>query len=312
MSTSDSSKRIRFTSDDDLCLLKQVLGQNPLTYPENWRIVQENMRSTTGKFFIIRTLKDHLFLLLDIWKKKTEADQKRSGVEEMYSERDKCLQEIADMCADLTLAPPPKKRRAISKEKQIIELGRKMRDNHSSVYIESETRDSTQLVEVDHSYVILPEHQAEEVVVENVVAEEVESMQNTPYIPRTLGKAEENKKQIMGPVKRRQNKSVLLRTNGLDYLNRKNEKDFNIRARELAIEEKKTELEERRLKLEEEKLRFQEKKWENEHNETKLHREFERQKMKEDLAEKKSTIALIESQTKIIESLLKRLQKYED
>ncbi|CAG9840860.1 unnamed protein product [Diabrotica balteata] len=59
------------------------------------------------------------------------------------------------------------------------------------------------------------------------------------YIPRTLGNAEENKKQIMGPVQRRQNKSLLLRTNGLDYLNRKNEKDFNIRARELALEEKK-------------------------------------------------------------------------
>ncbi|CAG9840756.1 unnamed protein product [Diabrotica balteata] len=122
----------------------------------------------------------------------------RSGVEEVYTERDRCLQEIAEMCADLTLAPPPKKRRTISKEKQIIELGRNMRDNHSSVYVKSETRDKTEVVEVDHSYVILPEHRGEEVIVDNVVAEEVESIQNTPYIPRTLGKAEDNKKQIMG------------------------------------------------------------------------------------------------------------------
>ncbi|CAG9841028.1 unnamed protein product [Diabrotica balteata] len=104
-----------------------------------------------------------------------------SGVEEVYSERDRCLQEIADMCADLTLAPPPKKRRTVSKEKQIIELGRKMRDNHSSVYLE----------------IILSEHRGEEVIVDNVVAEEVESTQNTPCIPRTLDKAEDNKKQIM-------------------------------------------------------------------------------------------------------------------
>lgn len=64
-----TSKRLRFSSDDDLCLLREVVGQNPLATPENWTMVQNNIRSSSGKEFSVRTLKDHLLLLLTMWKK---------------------------------------------------------------------------------------------------------------------------------------------------------------------------------------------------------------------------------------------------
>lgn len=70
-------KRLRFTSEDDLCLLREVVGHNPLEHPENWTIVQKNIKTSTGKDFAIRTLKDHMMLLISLWKKKSGVEKAR-------------------------------------------------------------------------------------------------------------------------------------------------------------------------------------------------------------------------------------------
>lgn len=63
-------KRLRFNEHDDLTLLHEVLGQNPFENPAVWAIIQENMLSVTKKNFSIRTLKEHLELLIKLWIKE--------------------------------------------------------------------------------------------------------------------------------------------------------------------------------------------------------------------------------------------------
>ncbi|CAH0562979.1 unnamed protein product [Brassicogethes aeneus] len=62
-------KRLRFTDHDDISLLREVLGHNPIEHPVLWR---DNMLSVTKKNFSIRTLKDHLELLIKLWLKKSK------------------------------------------------------------------------------------------------------------------------------------------------------------------------------------------------------------------------------------------------
>lgn len=71
------SKRLRFTSDDDLALLREFIWQKPLEEPEKWGIVQKNVFDISGKKFSIRTLKDHLFLILETWLLKDTDFSKR-------------------------------------------------------------------------------------------------------------------------------------------------------------------------------------------------------------------------------------------
>lgn len=77
MYSGKDAKRLRFSSDDDLALLREFISHNPLDDAEKWVNIQTNIYQITGKKFSIRTLKDHLFLILEIWLKKDTDNQKK-------------------------------------------------------------------------------------------------------------------------------------------------------------------------------------------------------------------------------------------
>uniref|UniRef100_A0A6P7GEG4 Uncharacterized protein LOC114341348 n=1 Tax=Diabrotica virgifera virgifera TaxID=50390 RepID=A0A6P7GEG4_DIAVI len=142
---------------------------------------------------------------------------------------------------------------------------------------------------------------------------------NKEEVPRQIiaevpsgSKTIEATNKITTPARSRQNRSVLIRKNGMDYLKNKHDKQYNLRERELALEEKKVELEDKRLQLEQRKIQLQENKWENEFNERKLKMELELQHIRTQVSQSNNSIALIESQAKVIETLLKRLERYEN
>lgn len=72
-----TKKRLRFTYNDDLALLREFVGQNPLVNPEGWEVIKQNLRISTGKAFTSRTIKQHLLLIIEIWMKKDEVDKVR-------------------------------------------------------------------------------------------------------------------------------------------------------------------------------------------------------------------------------------------
>nr|CAI5833540.1 unnamed protein product [Callosobruchus analis] len=116
-------KRLRFTADDVLALIREFVNMNPLDDAEKWKDIHSNILLTTGKSFLIRTLKDHLLLILQVWLKKDKSNQVR------YSERDHLLQEISDMCKAKVV--PLMKTKTVTKEEHISNLGKMLRDECS-------------------------------------------------------------------------------------------------------------------------------------------------------------------------------------
>lgn len=73
----------------------------------------------------------------------------RSGIEEVYTEKDVLLQEVSDICTECHLSPKTKS----SKEKQIVEIGRQAREQHALQSFQDKSATVT-----DHSYgrIIIP------------------------------------------------------------------------------------------------------------------------------------------------------------
>ncbi|KAL1493929.1 hypothetical protein ABEB36_009609 [Hypothenemus hampei] len=60
-------KRTSFSEFDDLVVLREVLAHNLFENPDLWLVIQENVASVTGKSFVLKTLKDHLYRLIKLW-----------------------------------------------------------------------------------------------------------------------------------------------------------------------------------------------------------------------------------------------------
>lgn len=73
----EKKARLRFTFDDEIALLREFVANNPSEDPQKWETIQQHVEETTGKSFLIRTLKKHLQLLLEIFAKKDDADNKK-------------------------------------------------------------------------------------------------------------------------------------------------------------------------------------------------------------------------------------------
>lgn len=68
-------KRVHFTNDDDLHLLREVAGQNPYEEPSRWGLIQRNISQVTGKLITERSIKDRVQNLLAKFAEKIEKDE---------------------------------------------------------------------------------------------------------------------------------------------------------------------------------------------------------------------------------------------
>lgn len=73
----EKKSRLRFTYEDEIALLREFVGNNPSEDAQKWETIQQHVEESTGKSFLIRTLKKHLQLLLEIFSKKDGADNKK-------------------------------------------------------------------------------------------------------------------------------------------------------------------------------------------------------------------------------------------
>lgn len=120
-------KRQRFTTDDDILLLREIVANDPFANSKNWNRIQEAIQKVSNKNFSIRALREHFHRLLKAWKDKDDIDKKRqalnifrehinfcvfyrSGVEEVYNEKHHLLQELYDLSSTVK----PKKQKKIS------------------------------------------------------------------------------------------------------------------------------------------------------------------------------------------------------
>lgn len=70
-------ERVRFNINDDLILLRQVLGTNPYERRCNWTTIHENINTITGKKFTLRAIREHVDHLVKLYKKEDTANLRR-------------------------------------------------------------------------------------------------------------------------------------------------------------------------------------------------------------------------------------------
>lgn len=68
-------KRVYFTNDDDLHILREVAAHNPYEEASRWGLIQGNMIQITGKKFSERTMKDRVQNLLTKFAAKVQKDE---------------------------------------------------------------------------------------------------------------------------------------------------------------------------------------------------------------------------------------------
>lgn len=70
-------KRCRFSPEDDIFLLREVIGENPMANPEIWVKICDKLKNITRKLFTVRALKDRLQLLLETFLKKDRENKNK-------------------------------------------------------------------------------------------------------------------------------------------------------------------------------------------------------------------------------------------
>ncbi|XP_029842251.2 caldesmon [Ixodes scapularis] len=104
--TMPATQRLRFTVDEDLCLLREVRAANPFASPEGWTLVYSNLLVALTRVFTIRAIRDRVDLLLGYFRQQDTANlRNRSGTEEQYAEKDRLLQEIFDLAREFGHRP---------------------------------------------------------------------------------------------------------------------------------------------------------------------------------------------------------------
>lgn len=73
----EEPKRNRFSSEDDIVLLKEVIANNPMSNPQTWIQVAKQVNTLSGKSFSLRSIKDHLQLLLKLFLKKDRENRNK-------------------------------------------------------------------------------------------------------------------------------------------------------------------------------------------------------------------------------------------
>lgn len=69
--------RLRFKVEDDVVVLKTVLNENPFEDSTRWRRVHLAVCKSTGKAFTLRTIRDHVELLMRVFIKHGQAGLRR-------------------------------------------------------------------------------------------------------------------------------------------------------------------------------------------------------------------------------------------
>ncbi|KAJ8914144.1 hypothetical protein NQ315_016222 [Exocentrus adspersus] len=229
--------RFRFTEEFDLHLVREVYGQNPYEDQNRWSIIQVNMLQITGRCISIRTLKERIQNLMKKYLTKTRHNEGKSGIEEPVCELDDLIQQIIDLIKEFE----NKKKKHYN---VVNESGNSCLENYS---INNSEVSHTVEIETDSARNMTPVG----VTLENLVEGQLLEKEKITKTPKKRSLGQEN---ILSPGSRNRAYNNVKQVT-LQYLNKKYEKQYEIRARELVLEERKQNLLERKFELEAEERR---------------------------------------------------------
>lgn len=70
-------KRLRFTNDEDLTLLREVVAQNPFEDLARWNTIAQQVEIGTKKNFSVRAVREHTARLLKSWEREDRENRNR-------------------------------------------------------------------------------------------------------------------------------------------------------------------------------------------------------------------------------------------
>jgi hypothetical protein len=221
---------------------------------------------------------------------------KKSGVEEIFSERDNLLQEISDLCKEFKKSRRPK----VNKVEQIVNLGKQVRDEQALLFSTELQEENSVNKNEQFSFVAeVPIVQMHEEAVEMEITQDrqeninIGNEQNGNLLDQVEETPSVSARKILMPKRKRYNKSRPLRQNAMQYLSEKNGRELQLKLTELELQERKVRLEERRLEFEIEEQRKR--------------ADLENSRMQLALDQQQNKHDLIKNQQKIIEALISRL-----
>uniref|UniRef100_A0A6P7FKJ4 Uncharacterized protein LOC114330364 isoform X5 n=1 Tax=Diabrotica virgifera virgifera TaxID=50390 RepID=A0A6P7FKJ4_DIAVI len=328
-------KRLRFREEDDLYLLQEVAGQNPFENPFIWESIKANIYSLSQKDFSIKTLKDHLDLLINAWLEKVKAVKDRSGIEEAYSEKDQLCQNIYDYMIQFRKMSKRKKKNTLHKNKV---LGKSASDEWATKLANNAENLATDALKEnvsfqDHTYCDFDEInnsiETESIPaniylsdcnVGSIVADFTpEEPSQQPVDINNSTQTQEHSK-VLRP-KKTKNRKIHVQRQGINYHekydqqqkvlkeieNKLEERRIALEERKCALEEHRLSLEEKRLSLEERRLVIQEKKLELDIEKEKNKLTLDKEKQMLEIEEKKCLLDSIKKQNDLLTALVTKM-----
>lgn len=277
--------RVRFSIFDDIILLREVLRQNPYECDSRWNDVLDNIVKITSKNFTLRSIKEHLQHLLDLWTNEDRANLRKSGTEEQYNEKEQLLHQIKDMKREF--------RHYLSNKMSIkeSECRRKGIETRMQTSIISGHSENT----FDDCKIICEENL--KIEQENEDSQNNDIHDSNAEEERTSPISVQN---ISCPIRIRKLRSAPLRNSSLHFLQEKQRAEIIIREKELKFQERRLALEEKKLEIEEKKIKLEEEKFS-------LEREERRQKLIMEIEDRKHRNVIEERQQNLIDILLQKI-----
>lgn len=277
--------RVRFSIFDDIILLREVLHQNPYECDSRWSDVLESVVKITSKKFTLRSIKEHLQHLLDLWTNEDRGNLRKSGTEEQYNEKEQLLHQIKDMKREF--------RNYLSnklpiKEKESKRKGIEIRMQTPLINRSENAFDDCKII-CDENLKLEREENEESPNDDNNDSNEQEERASPISIQN-----------ISCPVRIRRLRTAPLKNSSLHFLHEKQRAEMMIREKELKLQERRLSLEEKKLEIEEKKIKLEEERFS-------LEREERRQKLIMETEDRKHRNIIEERQQNLIDILLKKI-----
>lgn len=307
-------KRNRFTNDDDIVLLKEVLGYNPYCDHSRWTNIQESLEKSIGKKFNIRTIKEHVDLLAKQHVRKEEENTVKSGTEEAVTEKDFLLQEVCLLIREYAKREKNKMTPKISFEKAKAERDMWANELNSTILNQefgTENSNNTPDSEVNNNngsiHDVILEEEVSSLPVKEREFDTCSGRDNQEPVQADTSKLQTSKrvpvKKVLVPSRQRI-KRQNARLNAINYLDRRAEIEDELKKREFEIEEKKIKLEQQRLELEERKVRLEEQKLELKKEEHLQTLQQQAEKFRMEMEERRQLFGILKSQKDLIQIIL--------
>ncbi|KAJ8930644.1 hypothetical protein NQ314_016559 [Rhamnusium bicolor] len=238
-------KRLRFSEDDNLTLLRQVAGLTPFQDLSHWKTIQENLFSISGNFFFDKnTSRPHRVIIKNVARKREKPI--KLSIEEIYTEKDVLLQEIFSNMQEFKRKPK------ILKTTTVEKIGKENSEKWTKILAEDNTSSSDQsYVRFDHNYSVnimveniievpsagIPAEEGKEEslnvsqYVESNILQEGSSLINQPTPMKSLLLPRETRqtpRKTLVPIRARQRRTGI-QQRGLNYLEDYDKKQFELK-----------------------------------------------------------------------------------